>query len=385
MRLLPWVISAASLAAAVALWAHREPPALHSAPLVSLAPAGEAIEALLESLEALGVSREQMELGSYPLIAPPLSAAEGEDASALLARRLPPVMPLLSAPCPLSLEGPRALERLTPALLRAGYQLSASEVPWRAGRPFFVGVSRGGVPALALRLMPSASRLTVLMAPPPPVEVPPRDLRRLPDDVSFAVDLAAPGGLATYDYLANAHREVLLHTPRASWEERGAAPPAPAPRDEGAGGAPATSPDLTLRWEPELRALSARPHLSGLALPASALSYQTPPHLEALMTRLVEERVTLVEPAEGGSSLAFALARSRGVRVLRPTHAVEGSSLERLEVSLKAVEASLVLSGSATLWVPPLTRDAWKRVAMWLTHLTAERGVVLLRASEVAL
>ena len=382
MRLLPWVISAASLAAAVALWARRDPPP-PPALVVSLAPAGEAIEALLESLEALGVSREQVELGSYPLIAP-LLAGDAAESGAAPAPLLPPVMPLLSAPCPLSLEGPRALEHLTPALLRAGYQLSASETPWRAGRPFFVGVSRGGVPALALRLMPSSSRLTVLMAPPPPVEVPPRDLRRLPDDVSFAVDLAAPGGLATYDYLANARREVLLHTPRASWEERGAAPPAPAPRAPGAEGA-APPLDLTLRWEPELRALSARPHLSGLALPASALSYQTPPHLEALMARLVEERVTLVEPIEGGTPLAFALARSRGVRVLRPTHAVEGSSLERLEVSLKAVEASLVLSGAATLWVPPLTREAWKRVALWLTHLTAERGVALLRASEVAL
>jgi hypothetical protein len=381
MRLLPWVISAASLAAAVALWANREPPPPRVAPPLTLAPAGEAIEALLEALDALGVPREQVEVGHYPLIAPQ-GAAQGADAGG----RWPAVLPLLSAPCPLSLEGPRALERLTPALLRAGYQLSASEVPWRSGRPFFVGVSRGGLPSLALRLMPSSSRLTVLMAPPPPVEVPPRDLRRLPDDVSFAVDLNAPGGLATYDYLANAHREVILHTPSAAWEERGAAPPPAVARALPTEGPPqATQGELTLRWEPELRALSARAHLSALALPASALSYQTPPHLEALMARLVEERVTLVEPLEGGTQLAFALARAGGVRVLRPTHAVETTSPERLEVSLKAVEAALVLSGAAVLWVPPLKREDWKRVALWLTHLTAERGVSLLRVSEVAL
>jgi len=362
MRLSLWVLSAASLAAAVALWARREPPAPPPAPPQLLAPAGEAVEALLEALEGLGVPREQVELGSYPLLAPPPAAGPW-----------PEVMPLLSAPCPLALEGPRALERLTPALLAAGYQPSASEVPWRSGRPLFAGLSRGGAPALALRLLPSSSRLTVLMAPPPPVEVPPRDLRRLPDDVSFAVDLAAPGGLATYDYLANAHRELLLHASGEAWAGRGAAP-----------AAPAASP-LTLRWEAELSALAARPHLSGLALPASALAYQTPPHLEALMGRLVEERALLVEPLDARQQLAFALARSRGVRVLRLTHAAEGASLERLEVSLKAVEAALVLSGAATLWVPPLGREAWRRVAQWLTHLTAERGVALLRASEVAL
>lgn len=341
-----------------------------------LAPAGPAIEALIEGLAVRDVGRSLTTLGSYPLID---ERAQPGD-----------TLPLLSAPAPHTLTAPQTLQSLTPALLALGYQVVESERAWRAGRPLYAGISREGRPALVLRLTPPGPQLTVLMCPPPPAEVPPRQLRRLPPHVTFALDLTAPGSGATYDYLSNAQRELVLNVPKHLWSDRGLAPPPTLEQTPNTLNTLNTLKALSARWRDELDTLTSRPHLSALSLPSEALTHQTTPHLSALAQRLKRLRVTLLEPLEGSPTLALATARAEGVRVARVTHTLsaQGEALQgdlEFERSLKAVEASLVLEGSVILWVPPLPQAQWEAVARWLNELTLSKGVQLLRLSEVTL
>lgn len=334
-------------------------PSERAQPL-TLSPPGPAIERLVEALTARGVPRSLIALGRFPLID----------------ERLPPgqTLPLLSATSPPNMSPEKALQSLTPILLQGGYELTASDRAWSPGRPSYAGVTYEGHPVLALRLSPSGPRLCVIMSPPPPEEVAPRLLRRLPEHLTFALDLNALGSMATYDYLSSAARELILSSPAQEWSARGLSSPLSGE----------DNPDLAARWRAELSALRTHAHLSGLMLPPRALVLQDLPYLNALAEELKVARVTLIEPVSSLSELSVSALRAQGVRRLKVTH--ELSSAEGLMLEeLKRVEASLVLEGHATLWVPPLRREAWRVFTAWLTELTLHKGVWLMRASEVAL
>jgi len=327
---------------------------------VSLAEAGPPIEVLVEALSQRGVPRTQIQLGRFPLLHDQAKAGE--------------TLPLLSSPCPPQLSPDQALNSLTPALLQVGYRLISSERAWRPGRPIFAGVSYDGRPALALRLFPSGPRLSVIMSPPPSDQVPPRLLRRLPDQLTFALDLNAPGVMATYDYLSASGRELILNSSPNDWLNRGVT--ASLQRDERL--------DLAARWRAQLSQLTTYPQLSGVKLPTQALLFQDVPYIEALADELTATRVTVIEPVEGLPQLARSVLQARGVRRVKLTHSLS-DELETLLEELRGVEAALVLEGHATLWVPPLRQDAWRALTAWLTEVTLHKGVWLLRASEIAL
>jgi len=323
------------------------------------APTGPVIEALIEALKARGAPEAQLKLGSYPLI------HERSRAGAWI--------PLLSASCPHDLSPVETLNALTPALLQVGYELTPSDRTWRPGRPLLAGVSREGLPSLALRLYPAGPRLAVLLSPPLPEVVPPRVLRRLPEHLTFSLELNSPGAAGTYDYLSNAQRELSLSSSAASWRGRSLAPPPQAP----------DAPDLAARWREQLEALRSHPHLSALSLPPSALRYQALDQLKALAEELRGLRVTLVEPRGGGPERALAALRASGARVVQVSHELS-ADLNHNSAALKSVEAALVLEGEVVLSVPPLDQESWRLFTSWLAELTLHKGVNLMRLSELA-
>lgn len=327
---------------------------------ISITSTGSSIEVLVDVLSQRGIPPSQIKFGRYPLI--------HQQA------QLGSTLPLLSAPIPLDLSPTQTLQVLTPPLLEVGYELVTAEREWVPGRPLLAGVSYEGRPVLALRLSPPGPRLSIIMSPPASEEIPPRLLRRLPEHLTFAINLEESGALATYDYLSAAGRELLLHSPSTHWEHRGLTPPPNAQREQ----------DPAARWRDLLGELIKRPYLSALYLPERALSFQPLSHLKKFAQELKSMRITLVEPIGGLAQRSKAMMIAQENRLIQITHELDPSPTRLME-ELKRVEATLVLEGEAVIWVPPLNRNTWRSFTSWLTELTLHKGVCLMRISEMSL
>lgn len=345
----------------------RPPPVASVAEAPGSEPAGPPPEpvdpeparaAVLAGLEAAGVPGRLITHGRYPLTGP--------------GRRVGETLALVSFTCPVGKDCGPVLRTVDEHASQAGYTLIAPASEDAPDRPWFRALARDGHPALALRAYPAGPRLTVILTQvgrePSLLDA----LLALDPHVTYAVlpNSSDSGRMARR--LADSGREVIADLPLE-------------PSDPHA----IDGPDFLLagmtpeRVRSGLDGLLARvPEVVGASTYLGDRFATAREPVTALLESLAERGLFFLDDLDTPASLTEAAARVVGVRAARATHHIDDEG-EALAARLRAVEAALVLDGSA---VVVLTPRPGTLVALrpWLAGLR-QRQIHLLRLSEIVL
>ncbi len=340
-------------AAPAAAPAPPPPPPVEAPALVD---PGQARIVVAQTLEGLGVPKSGIAHGLYPLRGP--------------GRALEATLPLVSFGCPASMQCPALLEMLAQKARGVGLELVGAKAGDSAGRPYYRALARGGHPALAVRAYPPGPRLTVVIndVGREPALLDP--LLALPEHITFAVLATAPHASEVAKRLAEKGREVIAHLPME---------PAPPERADGPN-------HLRTDVEPSALMGAVEALLERVPGAVGANAHQgsrlttSRPHMAAVLEVLRRKALFFLDDRSSPASVAEATAGALGVRTATRSHYLDREDGPP-DPALRAIEAALVLDGSAIV-VAPADPEVLLALRPWLARL-GERKINLLRVSEI--
>jgi hypothetical protein len=330
-----------------------EPPA----PPALAADPGPARTLVVETLIAAQVSHAAIKHGLYPLRGPGRAPSE--------------TLNLISFTCPTGGGCSPLLAALDTRARATGYTMIGPMGGDRPSRPLHRALALGPQPALALRAMPPGPRLSLIIDDVGRESALLDAMLALDPHVAFAVLPGSPAAPAAIERLTAASRELLVQIPLA---DPGEASPVPGPITA------SLDADATSQRVDEL--LTAVPGAVGALTHGGASITASRLHLNAMLGALQSRGQFYLDAQPSTVSLAGPMAKALGVRTATRTHRLDTGHGD-LQGRFKAVEAALVLEGSAVVVTRP-TPEVLVALRPWLSGLRG-RGIHLLRLSEIVL
>ena len=322
----------------------------------------EATSIIRDLLKRAEMPSGKLKRGAYPLL--------GADERS--------VIPLVSTPCPLLLSCDELVGQLKVALLNRGYRLIYSDQSPRPNGPLHFAIARGKRPVLALRLNPAHSSITAVLHIDESLIAHQATLRALPEHITLSLSseviMSAP---LLLNRLVEQNRELLVRIDEVMIKRALLDPESGALIQESA------RRRDQLRRELD-RLFKQVPSLVGVYLDQRALEALDRALSDELVERCAQQHRIVVTPSHDDDTLR-SISRTLGVRSFELSSSLndQNGRVSALSERLKALEATLVLTGEITLDLDLSTPINLRDFSQWI-YQVKQRQVHLFRVSERA-
>ena len=302
--------------------------------------------------------------GSYPLL-----NYQGNSSATL---------PLLSFPCPLLLSCDALTTQLKSQLLTRGYQLVYSDQSPRENGPIYYAVARGKTPVMVLRLYPSHTTITSLLHITQTLIQYQSVLHSLPLHLTLSFDEELLGiAPRLIQQLIEQGREHFIRVDEVMVKR--------AMLDPNTGSLILDSAQRRTQFAQRIDVMFER-------LPSALGVYLDQRAQDALDRSLTDELVArcaiqhrMIVAARHHDDILRSVTRSHGVRFVELKHYIDDNAADQKQLNdqLRALEATLVLTGDVTLDLHLSSASQLREFNEWISRVT-QRQVNILRISEIA-